>query len=182
MKNEKTMLRVFTVVQWEREQKFLSEQHAKGWKIVRLSGFCYHFEKCEPEEVVYQLDYSTESDKSGYIQLFKDCGWEYLQDFCGYSYFRKAKSKMDGSEEGIFCDDFSRLEMLRKVFRSRMIPLIALFFCTVVPQFFNQMDRSNEGDGENFLFIFFSVLLVLYLMVFIVFAVHYYKFWKRVRK
>lgn len=26
--------------------------------------------------------------------MFTDCGWEYLQDFVGYSYFRKPKAAM----------------------------------------------------------------------------------------
>jgi len=46
--------------------------------------------------VVYQLDYNQEgrSHKEEYIQMFTDCGWEYLQDFVGYSYFRKPKAAM----------------------------------------------------------------------------------------
>ena len=47
--------------------------------------------------------------------MFADCGWEYLQDFAGYSYFRKPVAEMKG-EEAIFCDDASRLEMMRRVF------------------------------------------------------------------
>ena len=45
----------------------------------------YHFEKCEPEDVTYQLDYNPEgiAHKAEYIQMFLDCGWEYMQDFAG---------------------------------------------------------------------------------------------------
>ena len=37
----------------------------------------YLFEKCEPEDVVYQLDYNPEGDghKAAYVQMFEDCGW-----------------------------------------------------------------------------------------------------------
>lgn len=47
--------------------------------------------KCTPEDVVYQLDYNEEglTHKDEYVQMFRDCGWEYIQDFGGYSYFRK---------------------------------------------------------------------------------------------
>ena len=52
----------------------------------------YYFEKCVPQDVVYQLDYNKEGleHKDEYLKMFDDCGWEYLQDYAGYSYFRKA--------------------------------------------------------------------------------------------
>lgn len=63
--------------------------------------------------------------------MFRDCGWEYLQNFVGYSYFRKAASDMDGTEEEIFCDDASRLDMIKRVFSQRMVPLeVNKILCT----------------------------------------------------
>ena len=85
------------------------KMHKKGWKFVKVSlGGLYGFEACEPEDVVYQLDYNPDGVKhqNEYLQMFKDCGWEYMQDFVGYSYFRKPVSEMDG-DESIFCDDES---------------------------------------------------------------------------
>ena len=52
------------------------------------------------------------------MQLFADCGWEYIQDYVGYSYFRKPAATA-GSDE-IFCDDESRREMLREVFHRQV--------------------------------------------------------------
>ena len=42
----------------------------------------YHFKKCEPKDVIYQLDYNEDSvsQKEDYVRLFEDCGWEYLQN------------------------------------------------------------------------------------------------------
>ncbi len=34
--------------------------------------------------------------------MFEDCGWEYLKEFAGYTYFRKPAEKME-KEENIFC-------------------------------------------------------------------------------
>ena len=50
-----------------------------GWKFVHVSGIgCYYFEKCEPEDVVYQLDYNLEgiSSMPEYVKMFQDLGWE----------------------------------------------------------------------------------------------------------
>ena len=105
----KKAVKFFSVVDWEKEQNYLRKMHQQGWKFVRLTALCvYHFEKCEPEDVIYQLDYNADglAHKEEYMQLFADCGWEYLQDYLGYSYFRKSASQTDGAEE-IFCDDAS---------------------------------------------------------------------------
>lgn len=50
--------------------------------------------KCEPEKVIYQLDYNQEGMKNQmeYVKMFEDCGWEYLLEFAGYSYFQKTGS------------------------------------------------------------------------------------------
>ena len=73
----------FTVFNHEKEEEYLSGQHRSGWKFVKVTGIgTYHFEKCQPEDVVYQLDYNQEasSDKSEYIRMFADCGGLW---FCG---------------------------------------------------------------------------------------------------
>ena len=97
MKEIKKTFKWFTVTKYEEEQEYLRKEHQAGWKLVKVSfpGF-YTFEKCEPEDVIYQLDYNQEREKgmAEYIQMFRDCGWEYICDFVGYSYFRKAASQM----------------------------------------------------------------------------------------
>ena len=134
----KKEIKFFTIVQYEQEGEYLRNMHKSGWKFVKMTGIgMYHFVECEPEDVVYQLDYNQEGlkNKEEYVQMFADCGWEYLQDAFGYSYFRKPAAEMDG-EETIFCDEESRLEMMNRVFRGRLIPLIVIFCCCLLPQFF----------------------------------------------
>ncbi|MDD6826093.1 MAG: DUF2812 domain-containing protein [Oscillospiraceae bacterium] len=60
------------------------------------------------------------------IGIFADCGWEYMFDFVGYSYFCKAADQSDGNDE-IFCDDESRLDMMKRVLKGRVAPLIVFF-------------------------------------------------------
>lgn len=120
MGDYKTTFRFFTIMQHEEEAEYLGRMYRDGWKFtgVTFPGF-YHFVKSVPEDVVYQLDYNQDglAHKSEYIQMFADCGWEYLQDFFGYSYFRKPKALMQGEEE-IFCDAESRLEMMNSKCRA----------------------------------------------------------------
>jgi hypothetical protein len=49
----------------KKEEIYLREMHKSGWKFVRVSGLgVYHFEECEPEDVVYQLDYMPKGMES----------------------------------------------------------------------------------------------------------------------
>lgn len=72
------------------------------------------------KEISYRLDYNQEgvSNKAEYVQMFSDCGWEYLFDFVGYSYFRKTSDEGNMNEE-IFCDDGSRLDMMKRVYKGK---------------------------------------------------------------
>lgn len=178
MKNKKVKIRYFTVVQWKQEQEFLRQQHKNGWKFTKLNALgCYHFEKCESEEVVYQLDYNPDgiAHKAEYVKMFRDCGWEYLQDYVGYSYFRKPASQMDGDEE-IFCDDSSRLDFMKRVFKGRIIPLFIIFFAIIIPQIFFHSHFGNiYGKIFTGLFIVFGVL---YLVLFLMFAIQLWRYQK----
>lgn len=183
MKETKTGFKYFTVPEWKKEENYLRKQHKNGWEFVSVSGFClYRFKRCEPKDVVYQLDYNPDSltNKNEYIQMFSDCGWEYLQNYVGYSYFRKATSEMDGTEEEIFCDDTSRLDMMKRVFTGRIIYLVITFFLIIIPQIIMQ-SRINTPVNYG-LTVFFCVMFVLYLGLFISFAIPFWKYYKLVHK
>ena len=183
MKQTKTEIRFFPIPAWKKEENYLREQHQNGWEFISVNGLClYHFRRCEPNDVIYQLDYNPDSltNKHEYLQMFRDCGWEYLQNYVGYSYFRKAVSDMDGTEEQIFCDDSSRLEMMKRVFTGRMIPLVCCFLLIIIPQMFMQ---SLRGTPEtNVIAFFFFIMFVLYLAIFISFAIPYWNYYKSVHR
>ncbi len=175
----KKQFKYFSIFNYEKEQEYLSEMHRHGWKFVKVTGFCiYHFEECEPEEVVYQLDYNQEGieNKDEYVKMFNDCGWEYLQDYVGYSYFRKPADEMNDNEE-IFCDDSSRLEMMRRVIKGRVLPLGVIFFCCLLPQFIYSLD-----DGEYVLAIVSGILVAIYSGLFVRCAMKYFAYKKKTEK
>ena len=134
-KQLKREFRLFTIAEYEKEEAYLARKHREGWKLVTaaMPGW-YTFEECEPEEVIYQLDYNSTQgeEKEQYLQMFADCGWEYVDEMNGWRYFRKPLAQADG-DEAIFSSDASRLELLGRVFRTRMLPVLLLFFCADVP-------------------------------------------------
>lgn len=183
MRDTKKEFKFFTITQYKQEEEYLSSMHRNGWKFLKvvMPGF-YYFEKCEPENVTYRLDYNQEgiTHKAEYIQLFSDCGWEYLLDFVGYSYFRKA-SEVAAADEEIFCDDESRLDMMKRVYKGRIIPLIALFLCVIVPQFMmNVVGYGGGGLTQDLLSVFFLAIGILYLSIFCMFTVQFYQYEKHI--
>ena len=168
----KTTIRFFTIADYEKEQEYLRQMHKDGWKFLSVSGLCrYHFEKCEPEDVIYQLDFNQEgiTHKDEYVKMFQDCGWEYLQDYMGYSYFRKPASEAAGTD-AIFCDDESRLQMLVRIFKGKVLPLLVLFLCLLLPGMIR-----NLMQQEYIFALLFGILICLYLLVFISYARQYFK-------
>jgi hypothetical protein len=141
----KKQFKYFSIFSYEKEQEYLDQMHRSGWKFVKVSGLgMYHFEKCQPQSVAYRLDYNKEglAHKEEYVKLYSDCGWEYIQDYAGYSYFRKAVSEHEETEE-IFCDQDSKMEMMERVLKGRMTPLLVIFSATLLPQFVINLIGKN---------------------------------------
>ena len=92
--------------------------------------------------------------KREYLRFFQDYGWEYLFDVNGWSYFRKDAA--DGEDVEIFGDNASRVALVEKVFKTRMLPILVIFLLCVVPQF--SMSISNVRAG------FFTIWAVLFLI------------------
>lgn len=119
------------------------------------------------------MDYEKEAD---YLSKRHREGWEYLMDFNGYCYFRKPMAMMQQKEE-IFCDDTSRLEMMQRIFYGRIIPLIAIFCCLIINGYMSTIEH-----GAHRLTIVFAVLMVLYMVIFLQFAVKYFFFRQKLKK
>ena len=165
----KKQFRWFTIFEYEKEQEYLRKMHASGWKFVKVTGLgSYHFEECTPRDVIYQLDYNSDglAHKDEYLQIFRDCGWDYIQDYAGYSYFRKEVGE-DGVAEEIFCDDESRLQMMNRVIKGRMIPLLVLFFAILLPQFVLNLTIYNNYVSAAVSGAILSVYVTVFATVFV---------------
>lgn len=186
LNNKKIEFHLFSVADYEEEQTYLRENHKKGLKLIKyIMPSMYIFEKCVPEDVIYQLDYSPEGRKNKleYLQMFYDCGWEYLFDACGWSYFRKPASLAVEDEE-IFSDQDSKLDLMNRIGKGRLIPLLILFFLVIIPQLFIQLHGISSSQIEDkpvhfgFLIVF-SLCFFIYIMIFVNFGMKYLKLKKR---
>ena len=140
MSETKKELRWFSIMDYEKEARYLSRMHQKGWKFKRVTmPGIYTFEKCEPEKVIYQ------------------------------------EAQMSREEE-IFCDDESRLDMMNRIFRGRVIPLIVIFCCLVVNGY-----NAMVGHGGHVLASVFSILMILYIVIFLQFTLKYISFRRKIK-
>ena len=170
----KKQFKWFSIFDYDKEQDYLREMSKSGWKFTKVTVFgVYHFEKSEPADVVYQLDYNKEGleHKEEYLKMYEDCGWEYIQDYAGYSYFRKEILEGEDPEE-IFCDEASKLEMMKRVLNGRMLPLLVIFFACLMPQFL-----INLFSTHNYIIAaVMGVILASYVTAFTTCFVRYLQF------
>lgn len=138
----------------EKEEAWLREMALKGWhfKSVSLPGN-YTFEKGEPRDDFYRLDFFTDSKaKADYLQLFLDAGWEYLGEMNSWQYFRK--TALDGEVPEIFSDNESKSKKYQRIL------LILLVF---LPIYINAINLMSQRQGT------FSLIFTFLMFVFLIF-------------
>ena len=182
---KKIVYRIFTIADYEREALYFREMHAKGWKLRKVSysillfAVKYTFEKCQPEQVSYQLDFypMEKSERASYLQLFKDCGWEHITDFNSFSYFRKAHSEIESDAEfEIYNDAAGKLAMVKKILTMRMLPILFLF-SALLPVFSKFVSGGSSFSWGMFLIVIIDCTLL------IVFTIQIsYIFWRLFQK
>ena len=168
---KKVVYRICTIADYDREALYLREMHAQGWKLKEVSysnlvvAVKYAFERCQPEQVVYQLDFypMKKSERASYLQLFKDCGWEHITDFNGFSYFRKLHSEIESDAEfEIYNDVAGKLAMIKRILIMRMLPIL-LLFSAILPVFSKSVSGGSSFRWEVFLiFIIDWALLIVF--------------------
>ena len=168
---KKVVYRIATIADYDREAFYLREMHAQGWKLRKVSysillfAVKYTFEKCQPEQVSYQLDFypMKKSERASYLQLFKDYGWEHITDFNGFSYFRKVHFEIESDAEfEIYNDAAGRLAMVKRILTMRILPIL-LLFAALLPIFSKFVSGVSSFSWALFLiFIIDGVLLIVF--------------------
>lgn len=132
----KRKIKLFWLPDYEKEERYLTDMHRSGWKLKKIRWICvYSFERCEPENVVYRLDFAGNKDMQSYVSMFREYGWEYIQEINDFSYFRKRADGIAKEDTEIFSDSESRLEMMRKIINTKLIPCWVIFLLGLIPNF-----------------------------------------------
>ena len=131
-----TTHKIFLLPDYEKEGEYLTSMHKVGWKLEKACAYSQHFVKCEPENVIYKLDYvPVNSNYCEYIKMYSDYGWEHCGRVAGFDYFRRKADGISEEELEIFSDVQSKLRMMKKVIMTRMLPLLIIFIGIIIPNF-----------------------------------------------
>ena len=177
MMEKKVVYRIATIADYDREALYLAEMHTEGWKLKEVTysnlvvAVKYTFEKCQPEQVSYQLDFypMKKSERASYLQLFKDCGWEHITDFNSFSYFRKAHSEIESDAEfEIYNDAAGKLAMVNRILRLRLVPVL-LLLAIHIPFLLKLLNRSNAYGLWSLLAVGLDILLSLIILLMVVY-------------
>jgi hypothetical protein len=151
----------FWAWQDEDEEAWLREMSNDGWHLVGI-GFptIYNFESGEAKDYVYRLDYRShwKMDKEDYLQLFRDSGWEYVEQMAGWHYFRQVAQP--GEELEIYTDAESKIQKYQRLLAFLGILMLPLFISLI-----NLQTRPYEWVELLLVFIFLLFLLYVYAIV-----------------
>ena len=77
----------------DKEMKMLSNMAKRGWIFKSFSNLGYHFEKGEPQDLIYCCDWChvKPSENEQYMNLFKDAGWNHVYSVANTMHFFCAK-------------------------------------------------------------------------------------------
>lgn len=121
-------------------EKWLGEMHKSGWALVDKASHEYTFEKAEPEDYIYKLDYKKDKDQSEdeYMSIFKDSGWDCVGEFGGWFYFRARRD--EGELPDICAGNESNLLMYKEMLTVNALLLVGTLGASV-KVFFNAQKR-----------------------------------------
>lgn len=91
--------RIFTIIDFDKEEEYLHEMHLKGWKYSRNRFGFFYFEECQPDDIIYRIYDSRFLKKYKYeLQDFRNRGWELIETgFC--SILRKSTSDLPPEDQ-----------------------------------------------------------------------------------
>jgi len=173
MNETKKVWRFFTPDNYDKEEEFLTEMSRQGWHFKNLRLFIYEFEKGQPVNYTYKLDYKNDrkADISNYTAMYEDCGWEYVFEFPvpvrrgAWEYFRK---RTDSGDDQLFTDNQSKIDLLMRIRRTYIA--IGIFFVGInMANFTNFLRIAVRGYAGSMIFILvmYALLIFIYVKIFV---------------
>lgn len=139
-KETKRIFKAFFVWQDQNEEEWLREMANKGWMFKKYK-FYYVFEKSEPKDVIYKLDFKAtkNNDLDEYKAIFRDAGWEHTGQFSSWHYF-KTDAK-DAVTPDIYSDVDSKIQKYKSLSYQLLIGLLSIIvlFTTVVLNYLSHL-------------------------------------------
>lgn len=124
-------------------ERWLESMAREGLHLKRIGCLrtLFIFERGEPAEVTYRIDFQLWRIDQNYLQLFQDAGWERVDHLLGWQYWRVPAGKAAVAE--IFTDVESMSRKYKYLILLFMIPLVVQLPYTVM----RIHDRWGKGSA-----------------------------------
>ena len=101
----------------EKDIKMCEDFASNGYKFVSINSFgFYKFERSQPEEVSFAVDYTEKSLKNEelaeYIEIFESGGWNHVYSSEQYHYFKAKRGTVP-----IYTDDVTKLHKFKMLYK-----------------------------------------------------------------
>ena len=120
--------RYYMLPEYGQEEAFLAEQHRQGYALKRFVIPCFYmFEPCPAAQYTYRIDFQDltwRKENTQYRQLYADYGWKHVASANGFHIFRKPGNETENDD--IFSDNESRLAMVKRISKHRMVLLMLI--------------------------------------------------------
>jgi hypothetical protein len=109
-----TRFKFFWADQDEQQETWLRSMAQQGLHLVDVNPLCFWtFRRGAPSDIVYRINYSSDSKQSDFHQLMRDAGWTLAATTVGWQYW--SIPAVDGKAPQIFTDDASRARMFKQL-------------------------------------------------------------------
>jgi hypothetical protein len=106
----------------DKEEAWLQDMARQGLHLKSPGFGSYEFTPGEPREMVYRLDFLHDTkNRTSYLQLFQDAGWEHVGELNGWQYWRK--SRLGPESDEIFTDTESKIQKYKRLMNYVLVTL-----------------------------------------------------------
>ena len=84
----KHVRRWFWAWQDHKQEAWFESMSRAGWHLQDVDFLTHTFERGEPQDYVYRLDYRPDKDEQEFQEFVQEAGWQYIAKTTGWLYFR----------------------------------------------------------------------------------------------
>jgi hypothetical protein len=175
-KETKTVFKAIFAWEDEKEEQWLENMAAEGWRLESVAPFFYKFHQMAPEEVVYRLDYKNTLDKdyADYSTIFCDSGWELVAGMSNWHYYHINPQNTRVPE--IYNSNRAKSQKYRRLLVG-LLPLVVIYVTLFNPAL-NIFGSNASSTGT-----LFSKVIEIFLAAFLLFFVYVViRLWYKIKK
>jgi hypothetical protein len=157
----KKVYKTFFAWNEKKEQDWLESMSSKGWHLKKVGFMNYIFEKGLPKKYIYRFDFkiTLKDDLGDYLAIFEDLGWEFVDRFSSWYYFRIDPENQKEKSLEIYSDNLSKVKKYQRLIIFLLIVTGPMVYFSI-PKF---IERSilSYGTGTGILFIALTAFSVI---------------------